>query len=90
MLLRTKLKRKFQNYFIIYRLSGVLDRAYQASMFLATIIEEANIYDELKFNSEEDRMKLDIVIKNLKKCSYVNHTKPTNLTNFISESKKHQ
>ena len=76
---RRKFKRNFLNNSITNRLSREPDTAYETSVFFATIGEKANnIWDELKFDSE-DRMKLDIVIKRIWRFSMlVKHTNTTN------------
>ena len=60
-----KLKWSFLNYSIASRLLRKLATTYETSMFLATIGTEAyDISNELKFDNEKGKMKLDIVIKN--------------------------
>ena len=58
-------KRNFLNYSIASRLSKKVDTEYQTSVFLAIISQDVfDIYDRLEFDNEEDRMDLEIVMKN--------------------------
>ena len=83
-----KFKQNFLNYSITSRLSREPNLSYQTSVSLSTILEEAyDIYDGLKFDREEDKMKLDILIfKKMRNFSLVKRTKPTNLTNSTAGS----
>lgn len=57
-------KQDFLNYSIASRLSREADTSYQTSVFLATIGEDSyDIYEGLKFNSEENKTDLEKVMK---------------------------
>ena len=59
-------KRNFLNYSIDSRLLKEVNKEYQTSFFLATIVQDVfDIYDGLDFDNEEDKMDLEIVMKKL-------------------------
>ena len=59
-------KRIFLSYSIEIRPSKEADTEYQTSVFLATIGQDLfDIYNELEFDNEKDKINLEIVMKKL-------------------------